>query len=166
MPYRDPEQRRAYGRQWMSRNLERAREAMRRWRERHPEQKKVQTQEYYRRNRAAELARSSAYTRAHPEVGRAKHARRRARQLGGGGSFGAREWLALVEAYGGRCAYCRGRGPVHADHRIPVKRGGSSWIENILPACRDCNQRKFMMTEEEFRERLRREAGGAAEPAS
>lgn len=160
MPYKDPERRREYGREWMERNAGKAREGMRRWRARHPEQKKQQHAEYYRLNRLAILSKVSVYARVHPEVGRAKHHRRRARQLGGGGSFTAREWLALVEAFGGRCAYCGAAGPVTVDHRVPVHRGGSSWIENILPACRVCNQRKFTMTEEEFRERLRREAAG------
>jgi 5-methylcytosine-specific restriction endonuclease McrA len=33
-------------------------------------------------------------------------------------------------------------------------RGGTNFIDNILPACRGCNARKHTMTEEEFRARL------------
>ena len=72
----------------------------------------------------------------------------------GGRSFTAQEWLALVGRHGDRCAYCGSQGPLHADHRIPVARGGSGLIENILPACVSCNLRKHTMTEEEFRARL------------
>ena len=170
MPYKDPEQRRAYGRAWMRRNLSRAREAMQRWRSRHPERrekKRAEDRAYYSRHKERLIARCLAYIRAHPEVRRSAHNRRRAREANAEGRFTAAEWLLLVQRYEYRCGYCGDEpGVLHADHRIPVKRGGSSWIENILPACRDCNQRKFTMTEEEFRERLRREAGGAPEPAS
>jgi hypothetical protein len=34
------------------------------------------------------------------------------------------------------------------DHRIPLGRGGSNLIANILPACRRCNRRKHLMGEE------------------
>ena len=71
-----------------------------------------------------------------------------------GSSFTAQEWLALVARYENRCAYCGSVGPVHADHRIPVARGGSGLIDNILPACASCNLRKHTMTEQEFRARL------------
>ena len=59
----------------------------------------------------------------------------------------------LLERYGHKCAYCGATGNLEADHRIPICRGGSNCIENILPACRRCNRTKFVMTEREFRER-------------
>jgi 5-methylcytosine-specific restriction endonuclease McrA len=37
---------------------------------------------------------------------------------------------------------------------VPLARGGTNWIENILPACRVCNARKHLLTEDEFRARL------------
>jgi 5-methylcytosine-specific restriction endonuclease McrA len=46
---------------------------------------------------------------------------------------------------------------IEIDHRIPLTRGGSNLIDNILPACRRCNRRKGTMTEEEFRGFLQRE---------
>lgn len=164
MPYKDPEQRRAYGRAWMRRNLDRARDAMQRWRARHPERrekKRADDHAYYARHSERLKARTLSYARLHPEVRRSADQRRRARFVRAEGRFSAAQWKALVEEYGGRCAYCLVGGPLHADHRIPLCRGGSNWIENILPACARCNTRKHTMTEEEFRERLRREAGGA-----
>ena len=80
--------------------------------------------------------------------------RRRARLLGAGPSFTAAEWTRLVEAHGGRCAYCGKVRPLHADHRVPLERGGKNEIANILPACAPCNLRKHLMTEDEFRARL------------
>ena len=59
----------------------------------------------------------------------------------------------------------RGDWPLEQDHRVPLDRGGMNWIENILPACRVCNARKHLMTEDEFRARLATErAAGQREP--
>ena len=77
------------------------------------------------------------------------------------GSHSQREWDELVLAWGWRCFYC-GR-PVHEaaqpiqdsltrDHLIPLSRGGSNDIGNIVPACFNCNRLKGTMTIEEFRE--------------
>jgi len=154
MAHKDPERRREYGREWMKRNPEKAREAMRRRRVAHPDEHNEESRLYYARNRDARLAQSAEYHRQHPEIGRARWQNYRARKLAAEGSFTPTEWLALVERYDGRCAYCGRRGPLEADHRIPLGRGGTNRIENILPACRSCNGRKHRMTEEEFRARL------------
>jgi 5-methylcytosine-specific restriction endonuclease McrA len=153
MPYAEPERRRAYGREWMKRNPEKARAAMRRWRARHPDVHAARTRARY----AQDPARFQARTDASPNrraVRRAMWQRRRARILGAGPSFTAAEWIALVETHGGRCAYCGRTGPLHADHRLPLERGGTNVIANILPACVRCNLRKHLMTEEEFRARF------------
>jgi 5-methylcytosine-specific restriction endonuclease McrA len=64
------------------------------------------------------------------------------------------EWLSLLERYGYCCAYCGAAGPLEADHRDPLARGGRNTIENLLPACVRCNRRKHTKTEDEFREFL------------
>ena len=96
----------------------------------------------------------ASYQRTHPELRRQLAARRRARRLDAAGSFTVGEWLALVELWGGRCAYCGERAPLEIDHRVPLSRGGTNSIDNILPACGPCNRRKHAMSEQEFRERL------------
>jgi len=142
----------------MRRNPEKAREAMRRWRLRHPELNRERNREYHRalyaRDPEAQKGRIAAYYAEHPEALRAKHHRHRSRQRGADGHFTAREWLDLVQRYGGVCGYCGGPGPLQADHRVPLTRGGTNFIENIIPACAKCNQRKHAETEAEFRERL------------
>ena len=57
---------------------------------------------------------------------------------------------ALVAAYGDRCAYCGGPGPLTIDHVLPRSRGGTNAWENLLPACRACNQAKGNRTPEEW----------------
>ena len=157
MPYKDPERQRRYGREWLKRNAEKAREAMRRWRAAHPVAHRADKREYYRRHRERLLRQSARYHREHPEVRKASDSRRRSARLAGGPSYSVSEWLALVARYDGRCAYCGEPGPLQADHRVPLARGGTNSIENILPACGSCNTRKHVMTEDEFRARLAEE---------
>lgn len=57
---------------------------------------------------------------------------------------------ALIAVYGPRCAYCGGPGPLTVDHVIPKSRGGTDAWENLLPACRPCNEAKGNRTPEEW----------------
>jgi len=152
MPYKDPERRREYGRLWIRKNAEKAREAMRRWRGSHPEQHAAESRARYARDpeRFKRIIEASPNRAA---VRRAMRSRRRDR-VRGLPSFAATEWLALVERYEGCCAYCGANAPLQAEHRTPLARGGTNTIDNILPACATCNLRKRVMTEEEFRARL------------
>jgi 5-methylcytosine-specific restriction endonuclease McrA len=38
-----------------------------------------------------------------------------------------------------RCAYCGVDGNLHIEHAVPISRGGTHAIGNIVPACKDCN---------------------------
>jgi 5-methylcytosine-specific restriction endonuclease McrA len=158
MAYKDPERQRSYAREWMKRNPEKAREAMPRWRARNPELLRERSRKYRRaarlRDGAKLNAQRAAYLAAHPEVKRAKEQAYRARRVAAAGSFTGAEWLELVARWGNVCAYRGEVGPLEPDHRVPLARGGTNFIDNILPACRRCNAEKHTMTEEEFRARL------------
>ena len=157
MPHKDPERRRAYARDWIRHNPDRARAAMRRWRERHPTEHNEDSRAYYARHREALAKYFSEYQRTHRDLRRALAARRRARKVAAAGRYSVAQWHALARFWLGRCAYCGSEGPLEADHRVPLARGGSNLIDNILPACGPCNRRKYAMTEAEFLERLRRD---------
>lgn len=76
------------------------------------------------------------------------------------GTHTAAEWYALCRASKCRCHYCgikcdtRGRRErddnLEQDHKIPVSRGGSDSIDNIVVACRACNAEKGTMTADEY----------------
>ena len=53
-----------------------------------------------------------------------------------------KQWLALVEAYGGKCAYCGLAAPMTIDHIQAIARGGEHSLINVVPACKRCNQVK------------------------
>ena len=148
----------------MKQNPGKAREAMRRWRSRHPTEHKLARDGWDAAHPESANARRKRYREAHPEVRRVITQLRRAREAGAGGKYTAREWADLVLLYLGRCAYCAAEGPLQPDHRVPLALGGSNLIENILPACGRCNRRKHLMSEEEFRARLAREAENGGGP--
>ena len=63
--------------------------------------------------------------------------------------------------FGEKCAYCGCEltGEWHADHVVPIYRerediGGADTLENIYPACKDCNRHKRVYSVEEWRKEL------------
>lgn len=158
MPYKDPERRRSYGRDWIARSADKARAAMQRWRAAHRELDRERKRARYRADPQRERARIADAIRRNPEGRRVLRQARRAREASADGRFTLRDWALLLEAWGHRCAYCAAEGVrLTADHRTPLSRGGSNAIENILPACRPCNARKSTSTEREFRVRFANE---------
>ena len=61
----------------------------------------------------------------------------------------------------GRCHYC-GRtfkpAELTMDHLIPVVRGGRSVKENLVPACKECNNEKKYLLPAEWDQYLRRQS--------
>lgn len=54
-----------------------------------------------------------------------------------------REREAIVKAWGGKCAYCKGtQEPFAIDHIVPVADGGTCDLENLCLACVQCNSMK------------------------
>jgi len=59
----------------------------------------------------------------------------------------------------GICYYCGakvGRENLTMDHVIPLSRGGTSSRDNIVPACKECNNKKKYMLPVEWEEYLKR----------
>jgi hypothetical protein len=68
---------------------------------------------------------------------------RKARTFNLKATFTPELWGFCKEYFGNNCAYC---GKKHVkltqDHFIPVVKGGTYTVDNILPACRSCNSSK------------------------
>ncbi|MFD4257582.1 HNH endonuclease [Streptomyces sp. NPDC058534] len=52
------------------------------------------------------------------------------------------ERMAVLTANGGKCAYCDRRDGTTVDHLIPFADGGSDDLDNFVPACSPCNNKK------------------------
>lgn len=131
-------------------HTERVRAASAAYRARNREAIRARKAAYHVANRERLLARTKTWHRAHPDVIAHYAASRRARKFQNGGSHTLQEWREKVTEYGNRCAYCRLEKPLERDHVVPLTRGGSDDITNIVPACRTCNARKHTRTATEY----------------
>lgn len=63
------------------------------------------------------------------------------------------DWEVVKERYGNRCFYCgKESNKLNKEHVIPICRGGTDTIENIVPACWKCNRTKGKRLVAEFKE--------------
>lgn len=106
--------------------------------------------EHYIANKERVGAAMAAYRRANPDRYQHIGNRRRARKIGNGGSHTLAERLEKFARLGNVCFYCRCAARLTVDHDVPLTRGGTDDISNILPACRSCNSRKHSKTAAEF----------------
>lgn len=90
-------------------------------------------------------AKQRAWRRANPNyrIAADQSSRRRlANRKATGGEYSEAEWQLVLWIYQHKCAYCRNSVPLCVDHVVPVSKGGNSFIENLVPACRPCNASK------------------------
>lgn len=52
------------------------------------------------------------------------------------------EWRSLLSMFNGKCVDCGTKQKIEKDHIVPLSKGGSDLIENIIPRCRSCNASK------------------------
>jgi len=160
-----------YQRTWFNRQTPEKKAEMYRivkdWHDAHAKEMKEYKDKWYRDNKERQLAKGRirrAEIKADPRLNkirlekqkiRRKRAKAKVRMLKHGNTqLGERithsEWLRLVIAHDSRCFYCKKRGPVQQDHYIPLSKGGDDSMENIVPACEDCNRRKQARDPVEF----------------
>lgn len=110
--------------------------------------------EYYIKNKELILLKVEEYRKKYPEVYRASNAKRRAATNGAVCTVSSNDIKSLKEHYLYCCAYCgcetNKDNPLHIDHMIPLSKGGQHVIDNLLPACRSCNSKKFTMGWDEW----------------
>lgn len=93
---------------------------------------------------AANTARVLAWQKANPDKC-ADRQRRRAALEAAAGTYSDQAWDQKLADYGGRCAYCADLA-TERDHVLPLCRGGSNTLDNVVPCCRQCNARKGTRT--------------------
>jgi 5-methylcytosine-specific restriction endonuclease McrA len=146
---------------WSLANPERHAELRQRWRDANRARIKAYNSTYYAENRESEIARCLAYIKAHPEVDAAIKQRRNARKRDVVCEHGltcvTATFLKAIRA--ADCLYCAAPGGKgHADHFIPLSRGGLHCVENIVPACVRCNTSKHAMDPHDWLAGLKRSA--------
>lgn len=120
------------------------------WRAASKAQHRLNNAKWYEKNKGRVKANVRRWNNNNRDRVHAIGARRRARERGAFGSHTLAEWQALCRRTGDCCVYCNKPKRLTRDHALPLSRGGSDNIANILPACHSCNAKKRAMTAEEF----------------
>ncbi len=139
---------------WRSRNRVKVRKAQRRRYWADPVRYCGYAKKYAPRFPEVVRKRGREYAKNNPEKIRVLLHQRRARIEKADGRFTHQEWRELCTSYKWLCGYCETKLTIKTaspDHRIPLARGGTNYIQNIIPSCLPCNLRKHAKTEEEFR---------------
>jgi hypothetical protein len=101
--------------------------------------------QWSQKNRERNNAREREKYAANPEPNLARNARWRARKRGATiNDLSAAQWKEIKAAYDHRCVYCgRKMKRLTQDHLLPLSRGGTNTVANVVPACLSCNSRKY-----------------------
>lgn len=101
----------------------------------------------------------SQYRKNNPLIKRSNDHKRRALKIGNGGSFTKEQIQDLHASQAQECFYCGCNisESFHIDHYMPISKGGSSDISNIVLACPTCNLRKRNKLPEAFIKQLNKE---------
>ena len=126
---------------------------------------KTESAEYYAENRNKKLAwhakwraenqekkrtSDAKWQKDNPGKRRAIKQRYRAKKRNAQGDCTAEQLQARFDYHGNKCVYCDSTENLHADHQIPLSRGGTNFASNMVPACASCNLSKGAKTPEEF----------------
>lgn len=104
--------------------------------------------DYYRAHRERKIQQAKAWIDNHPEqckvIRKRAKLKRKAKLRGSGGSYTAEQLDACLDFFGHCCAYSGEplEDDYHLDHVVPVAKGGTSSIYNLVPSNREPNQRK------------------------
>ena len=92
------------------------------------------------RIRAQERARQSSHSASMIAANQRRRARLKNAPVN---DHTAAQWLAIKVIYRWSCVYCgKKTAALTQDHIIPLSKGGSHTMENIVPACAHCNSKK------------------------
>ena len=78
--------------------------------------------------------------------------KRRALKLGNGGSYTKAQWLDTLEYFDYKCAYTGEciKHSCHVEHIVPISKGGTSYIWNLVPSTASANLSKQNRDMEEW----------------
>ena len=96
------------------------------------------------------------YAERHPERVRASAQKQRAKRKQAPGEYTGQDLLALFKGQAGNCWWCgcKIKGKFEVDHRIPLSRGGTNDVGNIVISCMPCNRSKHDKLPSEWNGRL------------
>ena len=128
-----------------------------------PEYYIQKSQKWIERNKQQKKITDKQYQLNNPEIYRLSKQRYKARKLKNGVyEISKKEWAKI---YASPCIYCGSKINIQADHVVPVARGGTHGIGNLVAACQPCNGSKRERTITEWK-KAKRKAAGNLQPAT
>jgi 5-methylcytosine-specific restriction endonuclease McrA len=112
------------------------------------EKESLRKKKFRQQNPEVMQARNKEYRKNNPEVLRAKAQRRRAKLKQNQTFYISKKQLKSL--YSSNCFYCADKAQT-LDHVIPISKGGSHGVGNLVPACNHCNFSKAGRTIMEWR---------------
>lgn len=76
--------------------------------------------------------------------------RKKAKKQGLPSTFTPDDWKIALDYFGHACAYCGEIRPLAQEHFIPLSANGPYTPDNIVPACKSCNSRKYNKLPEDW----------------
>ena len=131
-------------------NKERQAAAQAAWYQANKERRAANIAAWRAANKDRVAAKVAAWKRDNPDRVKASSQRRRASKASAAGDHTAEQLKARFDYHGNRCVYCNSANNLHADHQIPLSRGGTNFASNMVPACASCNTSKNDKTPIEF----------------
>lgn len=133
------------------------RKASRNWKANNRERNKEITDNWYQTHKAERSKYNREYGQANHDGVLERSRKKRAKSYGLNEHFTESEFTEKFNALGRKCYYCGKiltEENVTRDHYIPLVKGGTDDIDNIVPCCQHCNSTKRNQMPDEFIELL------------
>lgn len=129
-----PEYRKQYMKQWHLNNKETEDERLQQWRIDNKEHAKEYGKQYYQTPKGKTNRQRN-------------NTKRIAKEKEIVNTLTSEEWIDILKKYKFKCAYCDMEFNLfdkpEKDHVIPISKNGDNTKENVVPACRSCNAKKY-----------------------
>ena len=105
------------------------------------EHNKDKLKEYYENNKDSLTESRKEYREYNKDKIKGYNHKRRALKLGNGGSYTKEQWLDTLEYFDYKCAYTGEciKHSCHVEHIVPISKGGTSYIWNLVPSTESAN---------------------------
>ena len=154
--FANPEPAKQRSKDWRKNNPEWNKANNKSWRENNKEYVAQKNAEWRTNNLEQHRNNSKQWAKENPEKRKANNYKRRS-CISENGKFEITK-KEIVTIYKSECVYCGSNQKITLDHVIPIKRGGTHSLGNLVPACQSCNSSKGTKTITEWKKAKRKAA--------